>query len=84
MPPKSRPIDAQLDAWILSLFPVDSLPIASGDAEQYIDQVDGEIIDKYAPTVSGWQYIAKRLCTLEHSALTGECSSALMFLCLKI
>ena len=64
MPPKSRPIDAQLDAWILSLFPVEKLPTASGDAEQYIDQIDGEIIDKYAPTVSGWQYIAKRLCTL--------------------
>jgi hypothetical protein len=83
MPPKQtakgRPSDETLDAWIAELFPEGKVPALSGEAKEYLESVLRDKIDKYVPTVSGWQYIATQLSAIAFDyALQREMTSNLM------
>jgi hypothetical protein len=58
---KSRPDDTELDLWVKELFPEGEFPTLSMEARDYVDNVFREKVNKYVPTVSGWQYIVTQL-----------------------
>jgi len=59
--PKSRPDDEELDAWVKELFPLGRFPTLSVETKDYVDNVFRDRVNRYTPTVSGWQYIAIQL-----------------------
>jgi len=59
--PKSRPDDDELDLWVRELFPEGRFPTLSIGARDYVDNVFRDKVNRYVPTVSGWQYIVVQL-----------------------
>ena len=64
--PKGRPSDELLDGWIKELFPPGRFPEISDEAKDYLENILKDRIDKFSPTVSGWQYVAAQLSAIAY------------------
>ena len=68
--PKGRPDDEALLEWTKKLFPDDEMPESSEQATTYTEAVIRDKIQRYSPTINGWQFVVEKLAERVYDYIT--------------